>query len=223
VASLEDAIKRRGVAYLVHFTRVENIESIMRMGLVPVESLLHCGIKHIHNDKRRIDNYPNANCFSIMHCNYKLLYFYCSGVEYNKYAVMYYDANLLLHHKVGFFPTNAARCRAKHVYSNGKSEAFERMFMELDPAMGTTRAELGLKDYFPTDPQSEALVFGQVSNSFLRGVFFYDKESMERYERYIPGSIDVFYSKNAFRERHDWEFWRHRSVDPRYVLRMSQL
>lgn len=57
--------QRRGVFQLVHFTRVENVESILDHGIKPVSQLINDNSTFIRNDNMRLDNHLDAISMSI--------------------------------------------------------------------------------------------------------------------------------------------------------------
>lgn len=65
----------RGVATLIHFTKLHNVASILREGLLPRDEL---EVRHFHpatfNDLHRWDNFKNAVCLSISFPNYQMFY-----------------------------------------------------------------------------------------------------------------------------------------------------
>lgn len=73
---MRNAVKNRGIKYLVHFTRAENLVSIFNNGLVPVNTLDEREMDYYYNDQHRLDNCCDANCLSIQFPNYKMFYKY---------------------------------------------------------------------------------------------------------------------------------------------------
>lgn len=71
---MQDEVKNRGIEYLWHFTKIENLDSILRNGLIPRGVLSAQGINVNFNDHHRLDRQVNANCLSIGHPNYKMFY-----------------------------------------------------------------------------------------------------------------------------------------------------
>jgi hypothetical protein len=61
-SALEEAIARRQVSELVHFTRIENLASIARHGLMKRNKLEKKGRHFIASDEYRLDDHPNALC-----------------------------------------------------------------------------------------------------------------------------------------------------------------
>jgi hypothetical protein len=71
---IQEVLNARGIAYLCHFTRAENLHSIFTYGLCSRNKLNISGISFVYNDIYRIDGYENAVCTSIEFPNYKMFY-----------------------------------------------------------------------------------------------------------------------------------------------------
>ena len=71
---MENAVKKRGVSFVWHFTRIENLESILQEGLVPRAYLEAKQANIVFNDQYRLDGHSDANCLSLGHPNYKMFY-----------------------------------------------------------------------------------------------------------------------------------------------------
>ncbi len=76
----------RHVRYLVHFTPVENLKSILVNGIAP-RLYFEDGEDCVVTDETRLDNHPECSCFSISFPNYQM--FYRKRVETGKeFAVL---------------------------------------------------------------------------------------------------------------------------------------
>ncbi|MFN3689914.1 MAG: DarT ssDNA thymidine ADP-ribosyltransferase family protein [Fimbriimonadales bacterium] len=62
LSSEQKAIKemclQRGITEVVHFTHVENVDSIMKHGLLSIRDLQQRGIRYRYNDQQRLDLAP---------------------------------------------------------------------------------------------------------------------------------------------------------------------
>lgn len=70
---IEDFAKERGIKYLMHFTKLENLGSIEQRGLVTRDVLVAEGNVAALNDKDRHDH-TDAVCLSIGFPNYKMFW-----------------------------------------------------------------------------------------------------------------------------------------------------
>lgn len=70
--AIEALCKQQGITKVVHFTHVENVDSIMKHGLLSIEDLLQRGIPYRYNDQQRLDFVPEGICLSISFPNYRM-------------------------------------------------------------------------------------------------------------------------------------------------------
>ena len=71
---IEKYIQERNINEIIHFTQLENLESIMENGLLSVDMLKRKDIKFNRNDLNRFDNLQNTISVSIGFPNYKMFY-----------------------------------------------------------------------------------------------------------------------------------------------------
>lgn len=64
----------RGIQTLCHFSRIENLKSILQRGLVGRSILEDIEIQFLWNDRDRYDRCPEANCLSISFPNYQMFF-----------------------------------------------------------------------------------------------------------------------------------------------------
>lgn len=205
---MDKILKERQIDWLLHFTRAENLPNIMRYGLMPRSNLEFAGIDFSYNDEYRYDNCENAVCTSIEFPNYKMFY---PLRRYNPdldWAVLLLDARIICDFECAFCSTNAG---SSNIYNmdleqrKGK-RAFLKLFEELP--YGPSRKELGIEDWYPTNPQAEVLVFDTIPITYIEKVFFDEQEILEQYADYIPQEILAEINSKAFKYRDDWEYWR---------------
>lgn len=71
---MENEVKSRSINYVWHFTKIENVDSILANGLIPRATLEAQGAAVAYNDQCRMDGQRTANCLSIGYPNYKMFY-----------------------------------------------------------------------------------------------------------------------------------------------------
>jgi hypothetical protein len=81
--------------YLLHFTQVENISSIMRNGLCPVATLTAATTPFRANDHLRLDGHKDAVSLSIAHPNDRMFFKYRRQDPKQKWAVLVLDPAVL--------------------------------------------------------------------------------------------------------------------------------
>ena len=128
-AWIRDLTESKSIRHLIHFTHISNLDSILKKGLIPRNSLsIEVPEAHI-NDERRFDNHCDGNCLSISFPNYKMLYKY-SHENRQDWAIISLNKEVLWQYECAFFKTNAA-CREQSsipIERLKEKPAFELMF-----------------------------------------------------------------------------------------------
>lgn len=173
------------IASLYHFTRVENLSSIFRHGLRPVEALQSNRIPFRWNDEHRIDGHEDAICVSISHPNEKLFYRWRMTNPAQRWVVLSLDPAILWENEVAFCAHNAADSRISKQDRRrlGSASAFSDLFVNGDAP--PTRAEQGLAPCDPTDVQAEVLVFQNIPASAITGAVFSDAASLTQWQSVV--------------------------------------
>lgn len=182
---IQAAALAKKIPLLVHFTRAENVQSIMENGLLPVSMARENGIKPVVNDEMRLDGRMNGTSLSIAFPNGSLFYRFRNDNPGVDWVILAISNSVLWSKEVLFCRHNAADCRISNLSSDElrTADAFAAMF---DEAEGIeTRASQGLKDFDPTDVQAEALVMEPIEPEFILGALFNDSIAKERYSNHF--------------------------------------
>ena len=182
-----DEIKRRQIRYLVHFTRVRNLESILTNGLVPRNMLQNKDIPCECNDCVRADGREDCTCFSIEYPNEFLFNTFKARHKDDAWCVLQLDIiNVLKNHNgtKHYCMYNAAG--SSEWVKNPKSSsllAFRNMFLESNPDSRHpyTRTSKGLKDFLPTHHQAEILIENTIYPKYITAVFFSDQVDFKNF------------------------------------------
>jgi ssDNA thymidine ADP-ribosyltransferase, DarT len=208
--SIREFIATRNIPYLVHFTRIENVMSILKNGITPRASL----VSGFHfNDEMRLDRFSESTSFSISFPNWQMFY-RCRCAERNRganWVVLAISTEALLTHPCLFFPTNAAsRC-----FQDEGHEAFSTrmgitglnsMFPDDPPGVREAR---GLPDKTTTDPQAEILVFDRVPPEQIGAISLMRSDgSTEALIRRQMPTLRLNVGGKLFNRRADYKFWQ---------------
>ncbi len=200
---LKRLIEIKHINYLVHFTNVENLENILKYGLLPKNILENKGIEFINNDKDRLDN-TDAICMSIEFPNYKMFY-KLRQQNSSKWAVIKLDPNIMIDLDCAFCYENAASHNIRNIpLENRKSiVAFLKMFEDV---CNKSRAQLNIKNSFTTNPQAEVLVCEPVDIKNIKQICFEDKQLANQYGKMF--NIECSVCDELFRSRNDYSCWQ---------------
>ena len=191
---IETIVKSRSINELIHFTRYENLESILKNGLITRDLLSSSAIK---NDELRLDEHTNTVSVSISFPNYLMFYpkRLDSKITAQGWVVLTLHPQLLWDKKCAFYEHNAASSvmRRRPIETLMLPSALEHMFAEssalsLDSEFDRTKNRLETSD--PTDPQAEVLVCSNIPKEYIMSVFFSDERllssAVARYRQQSP-------------------------------------
>lgn len=189
--------KALGIPYLLHFTREENIPSIMQHGIVPVALTAGKGINALINDSGRFDYQPAATCISIGFPNHRMFYKYRNADEAADWAVLAISRDLLWTKPCAFCQRNAADSlvTAIPIEQRMTASAFSAMYQEIEGER--SRVEQKLKAYDPTHDQAEVLVFDVIDPVLIAGAAFNSSAVKEKYQHLLGNRQVLLQGKNG--------------------------
>ena len=192
-------LEERKIFNLVHFSRIENIDSIIEFGLLPITQLEKNELQFIKNDEGRYDNKDNCISVTIEYPNYWVLKEFRERYPYSKWAILVLDSSLLLEHNCYFAEHNAASIGiSKSLNNKVTSHDFLKMFDPVVKVQKTTGIDtynrINLNNqfsYLPTSEQAEILVEGTIDTKYIKGVWFMDSEDAEIYRRKLESKRKI--------------------------------
>lgn len=189
-AEVRSCAEELKIPHLVHFTRCENLPSILRHGLLSIEDCSASGILAIQNDEMRLDGRPDGTSLSIAFPNYRMFYKYRQLGGEADWAVLILSARILWRKECGFFKHNAAdaRMRRRSREQVGTAQALREMFDTLD-----TLRQKWLRSYDPTDPQAEVMVYDPIEPTLIEAIAFETDVSAKKWT-YVTGGIETIYA-----------------------------
>lgn len=200
--SIESIIKERNITSLYHFTQIENLESILIHGLIPVNDLDRSNKYYKYNDALRLDNHKNAICVSISFPNYKMFFKY-RKYDFDNWCVLELDPSILYKKDCLFCLQNAAskdETKIEDKYKKG-GVALDRLFYD-----EVYRKNLNLEPQFTTNPQAEVLVLDTIEPNYIKSINFYTdkpKFNIAKYKNY-----NFYQDKELFTYRYDYAQWQ---------------
>ncbi|QIF40626.1 DarT ssDNA thymidine ADP-ribosyltransferase family protein [Kingella kingae] len=108
---IREIVRQRNIQWLVHFTHINNINSIVEHGILPrleTEQLNNnIGGNFVFPDPSRADR-KNASCLSIMFPNSKMLWHKRQQYPDKDWVFLMLEPDILWECDCAFYPTNAA-------------------------------------------------------------------------------------------------------------------
>lgn len=206
---IKNEIEKRGIKRLVHFSRLENLDSIIEFGLWPRTALDELKVRYIYNDDSRMDGYSDASCLSIGFPNYKMFYYCRMKNDKENWIVLTLSPDILWQKDCAFCHKNAASrdvaCIPLH--ERKKTEAFFKLFE--DGENFPKRSALRIPISYPTNPQAEILVFEPIEAEYIKRIVFQcpilAKKAEIKYEKY---GIKSIFQPKFFSPRGDFKHWK---------------
>lgn len=182
-------VEARKIKYLIHFTSIANLESILTSGFIPRYNLENDGTYFEFNDSERRDGRKDCTCFSIEYPNE----FFMKRYNHKDLCVLRLNMEKLikLHDgKIYYTIHNAATKMCRDILSTNPDflstyKAFINMFREENPdtRYPYTRFEKNIKPYLPTNHQSEVLIAGKIDKRFIDSIFFASEKQFNKFIR----------------------------------------
>ncbi len=175
---IEAAAQGLAIRYLVHFTRSENLASILSYGLRPRSDIDNKVIDGTINDTARLDNRRDRVCLSFGFPNYKMFFKLRTEINNTEWPILFLDPSSLWRHNCLYCHTNAA---SSCVSNKSDAEldtqaAFGKMFQD-DPTTPIRGAD-SLRPWDPTDVQAEVLVKGVIPPEYIFAIAFQSHPDM---------------------------------------------
>ena len=167
-------VHNRNIKELIHFTRIENVKTILKYGILPRDRQSGVYPKPIINDYERFDRHLNASCLSVSFPNYKMFFKYRYKNENSSWVVLSLSPELLYDLNITefyFYRQNAAK-------SDSERCSFEEMFDKKD---GNE----------PANPQAEILAFGIIPSKYIKTIYVKNSNDMQYLHNIISQNISV--------------------------------
>lgn len=203
-------VEKLGITSLYHFTRIENIPSIMEYGILSLEEIRKRNIPAVTNDGRRFDGRLEGVSVSVSFPNYKMFIKYRRDLPEVKWVVLEIDPRVLWEKDCAFFKHNAADGRVNDIplpFLKGLA-AFRRMFSEERVHVASEPDDIrAICD--PVDVQAEVMVFDVIEPGMIKRAYFNDKAAMLPYKPHFPDGVAVFvggpsvFSARGYYRRHE--------------------
>lgn len=203
---MQNEVKNRGIKFLWHFTKIENLDSILKNGLIPREYLERQGAEVSYNDQYRFDEQTGANCLSLGHPNYKMFYRLRRQDDSQLWVVVAIKPEVLWVKDCAFCYENAASGNVTSIPIQQRKglQAFQKMFLNV--AGKPERSLIKLPDDCPTNPQAEILAFGVIEPGFIIGAITPNKALERQFKARYP-NFEFLYHRAIYDPRLDYEHW----------------
>ena len=203
--TIEKFIAERGIKSLFHFTRLDNLASILESGLLTKDACQQGGIVPTINDPLRYDG-TGAVCATISFPNYKMFYrLRCDNPDV-EWVVLKLKRSLLWRKHCAFCSTNAGDGSVYTIPIEQRQGLAPLQAMFGDYGI-IKREDLAIPDHYPTNPQAEVLLLDGASVDDITGVYFQRSVTQRQYagtHDWVPCHLNGGF----FNGRSDWKSWK---------------
>ncbi len=177
----------RGIETLVHFTRFENLGSILKKGFLSREGLEKWDSTNqpVFNDSQRIDQCPDSISLSISFPNYKMFFHYRQRNS-AKWAVILLKPDILWEMDCAFCMDNAAKSLVSRIPLSERKNVYSLYSMFKDHPENK-RCNLGIPDFYTTSPQAEVLEFNPIPAEYITEIHFEEIETFNSWMKLHGG------------------------------------
>ena len=191
---IKETVKSRNIQILLHFTAVDNLESILEKGILSRVEMYKQGISAVINDENRFDSCLDGISCSVTLPNAPLLYKF-QKEKYRKYVLLGIKPDVLWEKECLFCKENAASGKVFLTPFHSTAKALEGMFGDYDA--GHTRKELEnlytdgfiIEDNMPTHNQAEVLVKQRIEPEYITGVYVFKEDCSESFVSQVNETI----------------------------------
>jgi len=207
--SIKNIVRERKITSLFHFTHINNLESIIKYGLLCRRRVEKLPMKSsfVMNDTLRLDGHVETISLSIGFPNYKMFYVYKKKPE--EWIVIGLKPDILWELDCSFFVENAAKRDFQGICLEELKQAssLEKLFLDYKTIQ---REDLSIPDWFPTNPQAEVLVNNPIPATYFLRVYFFDDASFSNWlKNHKDGHQNLFaVEPGYFCARCDYSFWQ---------------
>lgn len=218
-SKIKEIITDKKIENLVHFTRIENLKSILSFGIIPVSLQKKFNVLSICNDNQRYDTKLDCTSHSITFPNYKLFYKFRQSYPWSSWVVIVLNKDILFSDTniVYFCSTNAARVvpKYKNIDCLCNANALEDMFEEKTSTSEEKiihRSSLSIEKNMTTDPQAEVLISDIIDKKYIDCVVFEDESEKYNYisenKQNLLEKYDCRVIPKFFNRRNDYKYWQ---------------
>jgi len=205
---IEKEISNRSIQELIHFTPIENLESILRFGFIPRKFLEYPIFDGQINfpDQDRNDGRKDCYCLSISWPNYRMFHKKRLTMPDTIWVVLKLEPTPIINFECFFYNTNAATLAGRKSGDGQLTDMFSNIEL---------RKKLQLEDRFTTDPQAEVLSSSRIPPEFIIEMSIEKNSDEIKYIKRRLYDLGLVKEPNKFktddqyfRPREDYEYWR---------------
>ncbi len=173
---------------ILHFTHLNNLDSILNYGILTKQELKDRSVSHIFNDIYRLDKVLNSISLSIGRINSKMFYKYTNGFSDKNWVILKISQSIISGPNTLSFDTNKQLSNNIYCYTNAASKkitslsikqrmkysSFQSMYLDDNGLLSNDK---------PIDIQAEILHLNNIPTELIEEIVFFS-------EKYVPPIVE---------------------------------
>lgn len=209
-------IAKKQIEHIYHFSPLENLENILKYGILSKSEVKKKNIYSVVTDHSRFDKREDFISTSLSFPNSKLLRF--KEYLHGDFLIFSISPEVLYENVAIFSPTNAAKYNEVFKPTKwvpfkmlSKNEDFERLFEKEE-----IRKKNNLEHNMPTDLQAEILIYKKIPLSRIKRIFCKNEEILDRVIKTFSSlnfndANFIKLNRDIFERRKDQDFWENKN------------
>ncbi|ENV67404.1 Uncharacterised protein [Acinetobacter junii] len=183
ITAIQQIVIEKTIPYIVHFTRVDNLPSILTHGIYPPNSFPLINNQALITDPLRLDNKRDYSCFSIAFPNHRMFFRVRNNIQ-GDWVLLRLSRQILWDFDCLFYPINAADnfVRFRDINEFKGSTALRNLFLNTED----NPREPFLHACDPTNDQSEVMVPGIINSNYIEDIIFDSQQVAQDFINKVP-------------------------------------
>jgi len=209
-------LKERDIKYLVHFTNLNNLESIIKNGILSKKLLEDKKIVYYNTDEMRLDNQLDYISTSITFPNYKMFCKKREEIKLQDWIILKIDSqiiidkldSLFLEHNSSDKEIRGLILQKKEYFMSNK--ALKNLFNDYVYIKGIkrTRENSLISPNMTTNPQAEVMIKDWIDIKYIKAIVVNDNSKKEKVRKILGDIIKIEVDESLFSYREDYNNWR---------------
>ena len=218
IKSIRQFIKKNKLSCLTHFTRAENLKSILQTGILPA-SILSSNKTFSSVQRNSVTLPPEWSGLVSMNLSFPdyKLFNQLQKYEPSDWVILLIDLRVLMNFPCYFFPSRAvnfieqASAPGQFLGEYQSASDLKALFTDMEDVK---RKDLDIPPFYPTDPTSEVLSFFPIAPSDITQVYF---PNDYKFNQWVLHNTEFAMTQDRnrwtvgleyFSPRSDYPFWK---------------
>lgn len=215
IKAVRQLVKKNRLSCLTHFTRTDNLKSILQFGILPASILKsNRTFEAVHQNPVHLpQGWEGLVSLNISFPDYKLFNDLNEHVP-SDWVILLIDTRILTDFPCYYFPgraldlINKAPAPRQFLTDFQKASDLKKLFEDREDVK---RKDLEIPSFYPTDPTSEILSFFPIAPAYITQVFFH---SDYKFNQWVLHNTDFAIRQDRSRWAVGLEFFSPRSDYP---------